>query len=122
MNKGLQSSWWFKRRCSVLWKCEVTVCLLTRQIGDNLKWCVLLESDQDNKKCALNSTIIIMHARWSGRIRTKDDGFIGRRMLRMELPGKKKRGRSKIRYMDAMREDTAAVEVTEEDAEVRTQF
>ena len=28
----------------------------------------------------------------------------------------------KMRYMYAVREDTAAVEVTEEDAEVRTQF
>ena len=63
-----------------------------------------------------------MNARWSGQIRTKDDGYIGRRMLRMELPGKKKRGRSKMRYVDAVREDTASVEVTEEDAEVRTQF
>ena len=80
------------------------------------------ESDQDNKKCALNGTIIIMIARWSGQIRTKDDGYIGRRMLRMELPGQKKRGTSKMRYMDAVREDVATVEVTEEDAEDRTQF
>ena len=35
-------------------------------------------------------------------------------MLRMELPGKRKRGRPKRRYnyMDAVREDMAAVEVT----------
>ena len=39
-------------------------------------------------------------------------------MLRMELPGKTKRGRPKRRFMDAVREDTAVVEVTEEDAEV----
>ena len=45
----------------------------------------------------------------------KDDGYIGRRMLRMELPGKRKRGRPKRRFMDVVKEDMAEVEVTEED-------
>ena len=36
-------------------------------------------------------------------------------MLRMELPGKRKRGRPKRRYMDVVKEDMAEVEVTEED-------
>ena len=43
----------------------------------------------------------------------KDDGYIGRRMLRIELPGKRKRGRPKRRFMDVVREDMAEVEVTE---------
>ena len=37
----------------------------------------------------------------AGHVWRKDDGYIGRRMLRMELPGKRKRGRSKRWYMDA---------------------
>ena len=53
--------------------------------------------------------------RWYGHLRRKDDGYIGRRMLRMELPGKRKRGRPKRRFMDVVKEDTAEVEVTEED-------
>ena len=36
----------------------------------------------------------------------------------MELPGKRKRGRPKRRFMDALREDMTLVEVTEEDTEV----
>ena len=40
-------------------------------------------------------------------------------MLRMELPGNGKRGRPKRRFMDAVREDMAVVEVTEEDADDR---
>ena len=36
-------------------------------------------------------------------------------MLRMELPGKRKRGRPKRRFMDVVKEDMAEVEVTEED-------
>ena len=38
-------------------------------------------------------------------------------MLRMELPGKRKRGTAKMRFMDAVGEDIAGAEVTEEDAE-----
>ena len=37
-------------------------------------------------------------------------------MLRMELPGKRKRGRPKRRFMDVVKEDMAEVEVMEEDA------
>ena len=40
----------------------------------------------------------------------------------MELPGKRKRGRPKRRFMDAAREDMAVVEVMEEDAEVRIKW
>ena len=36
-------------------------------------------------------------------------------MLRMELPGKRKRGRPKRRFMDVVKKDMAEVEVTEED-------
>ena len=43
-------------------------------------------------------------------------------MLRMELPGKRKRGRPKSRFMDVVKEDMAEVEVTEEDTEVRNNW
>ena len=33
----------------------------------------------------------------------------------MELPGKRKQGRSKMRFKNVVKEDTAEVEVTEED-------
>ena len=33
----------------------------------------------------------------------------------MDLPGKRKRGRPKRRFMDVVKEDMAEVEVTEED-------
>ena len=56
--------------------------------------------------------------RWYGHLRRKDDGYIGRRMLRMELPGKRKRGRPKRRFMDVVKEDMAEVEVTEEDIQL----
>ena len=60
--------------------------------------------------------------RWYGHVRRKDDGYIGRRMLMMELSGKRKRGRLKRRFMDVVKEDMAEVEVTEEDTEVRNNW
>ena len=55
-------------------------------------------------------------------VRKKDDGYIGRRVLRMEMPGKRKRGRPKRRFMDVVKEDMAEVEVTEEDTEDRNNW
>ena len=49
----------------------------------------------------------------------KDDGYIGRRMLRTELPAKRKRGRPKRRFMDVVKEDMTEVEVTEEESVLR---
>ena len=43
-------------------------------------------------------------------------------MLAMELPGKRKWGRPKRRFMDAVREDMTAVDVTEEDAAERADW
>ena len=50
--------------------------------------------------------------RWYGHVLRKDDGYIGRRMLRIELPGKRKRGRPKRGFMDAVRQDMAVVGMT----------
>ena len=52
----------------------------------------------------------------------KDDGYIGRRILRIELPGKRKWGRPKRRFMDVVRDDMAVVEVTEDDTEDRNNW
>ena len=40
-------------------------------------------------------------------------------MLRMELPGRRKRGRPDRRFMDVVKEDMAEVEDTGEDTDVR---
>ena len=60
--------------------------------------------------------------RWFGHVRRKEDGHIGRRMLKLEVPGKNKWGRPKRRFMGAVRWGMAVVEVTEEDAEDGTKW
>ena len=49
-------------------------------------------------------------------------GYITRRMQRMELPGKRKRGRPNKRFLDVVKEDMAAVDGTEEDTEDRNNW
>ncbi|KAK3508704.1 hypothetical protein QTP70_004253 [Hemibagrus guttatus] len=43
--------------------------------------------------------------RWFGHVQRRESEYIGRRMLDMELPGMRQRGRPKRRYMDGINED-----------------
>ena len=45
--------------------------------------------------------------------------FAGEKVLGMELPGRRKRGRPRRRYMDVVREDMEAVGVTGADVAYR---
>ena len=51
-----------------------------------------------------------------GHIQRRDDDYVGQRVLKMELPGRRKRGRPKRRYMDTISEDMRDLGLTEEDA------
>ncbi|KAF3694334.1 hypothetical protein EXN66_Car010010 [Channa argus] len=55
--------------------------------------------------------------RWFGHVQRRDCEYIGRRMLRLELPVRRSRARPKRRFMDVVREDMKLVGVREEDAE-----
>ena len=59
---------------------------------------------------------------WFGHVRVKYVGYTGGRMLMMELPGERKRGTRTRSVMDVVRKGMAEVEVTEEDAEDRTNW
>ncbi|KAK2896145.1 hypothetical protein Q8A73_015633 [Channa argus] len=60
--------------------------------------------------------------RWFGHVQRRNCDYIGRRMLRLELPGRRSRGRPKRRFMDVVREDMKLVGVSEEDAEDRVRW
>ena len=52
--------------------------------------------------------------RWYGHNMRREENYIGKRMLRMELPGRRNRGRPKRRYMDVVKEDMRVAGVTED--------
>ena len=57
--------------------------------------------------------------RWYGHIMRRDQEYIGRKMMEMELPGKRKRGRPKRRFLDLEKEDMEEVGAKETDIEDR---
>ena len=43
--------------------------------------------------------------RWYGHVMRRDQDYVGRRVMEMELPGKRKRGRPKGRFLEVVKED-----------------
>ena len=41
--------------------------------------------------------------RWYGHVMRRDQEYVGRKMIEMELPGKRKRGRPKKRFLDVVK-------------------
>ena len=58
--------------------------------------------------------------RWYGHVMRRDHEYVGKRMMKMELPGKRKRGRPKRRFLDVVKEDMGKVGAREKDIENRT--
>ena len=57
---------------------------------------------------------------WYGHIMRRDQEYIGRKMMEMKLPGKRKRGRLKKKFQDVVKEDIKKVGARETDVENRT--
>ena len=50
----------------------------------------------------------------------RDKEYVGRKMIEMKLPGKRKRGRPKKRFLNLVKEDIREVGAKETDVEDRT--
>ena len=57
--------------------------------------------------------------RWYGHVMRRDQEYVGRKMMEMELPGKRRRGRPKKRLLDAVKKDMREVGVKETDVQDR---
>ena len=57
--------------------------------------------------------------RWYGHVMRRDQEYIGRKMMELELPGKRRRGRPKRRFVDVVKEDMGEVGAKETDVEDR---
>ena len=43
--------------------------------------------------------------KWYGHVSRREDEYVGKRVMGMEVPGKRRRGRPKRRWLDSMRND-----------------
>lgn len=59
---------------------------------------------------------------WFGHLEKWDSGYTGERILDIELPGMRKRGRPQRRFVDVVMEDIQTDGVTEEDARYRARW
>ena len=57
--------------------------------------------------------------RWYGHFMSREQEYVGRKMMEMELPEKRKRGRPKRRFLDVLKEDMEEVGAKEMDIEDR---
>ena len=57
--------------------------------------------------------------RWYGHVMRRDQEYEGRKTMEMELPGKRRRGRPKRRFLDVVKEDMGEVGAKETDVEDR---
>ena len=57
--------------------------------------------------------------RWYRHVMRRDQGYVGKKMMEMELPGKRRRGRPKRRFLDVVKEDMGEVGAKETDVEDR---
>ena len=51
--------------------------------------------------------------RWYGHLKRREKGFVGKRMMEMAVPGRRKKGRPRRRWMDLAREDVIRVGANE---------
>ena len=60
--------------------------------------------------------------KWYGHILRREDEYVGKRVMAMEVPGKRRRGRPKRRWLDSIRNDLSERELSRDDAQDRAKL
>ena len=60
--------------------------------------------------------------RWFGHVKRREESYIGRRMMKIEIPGKRTRGKPRRRWNDNIKEDMKKAGVSEEEVENRVRW
>ena len=60
--------------------------------------------------------------KWYGHVLRREDEYVGKRVMVMEVPGKRRRGRPKRRWLDSIRNDLSERELSREDKQDRAKW
>ena len=60
--------------------------------------------------------------KWYGHILRREDEYVGKRVMAMEVPGKRRGGRPKRRWMDSIMNDLSERELSREDTQDRAKW
>ena len=59
--------------------------------------------------------------KWYGHVLRREDEYVGKRVMRM-VPGKRRRGRPKLGWLDSIRNELSERELSREDAQDRARW
>ena len=60
--------------------------------------------------------------KWYGHVLRREDEYVGKSVMAMEVPGKRRRGRPKRRWLDSIGNDLSERELSREDAQYRARW
>ena len=60
--------------------------------------------------------------KWYGHVLRSEDEYVGKRVMGMEVPGKRRRGRPKRRWLDSIKNDLSERELSGEEVLLKTEF
>ena len=60
--------------------------------------------------------------KWHGHVSRREDEYVGKRVMGMEVPGKRRRRIPKRRWLDSIRNDLSERGLSEEDAQDRPRW
>jgi hypothetical protein len=71
---------------------------------------------------SISTRLQISRLRWYGHVKRREDNYMCKRVLEMAPPGKRKRGRPKLRWIDSVRQDMKTVGAQETDVHDRARW
>ena len=70
----------------------------------------------------ITKNVLESRLKWCGHVLRREDEYVGKRVIDMAVPGKRRRGRPKREWLDSIRNDLSERELSGEDAHDRPRW